>query len=455
MNLPTPTEETIAAVATAISAGQGGIAVIRISGALAEKTAKSVVHVPGEQAWASHSILYGQVIDDKTQELIDEVLVLLMHGPRSFTGEDVVEIHCHGGLIAVQRVLRRVLNCPQVRRAYPGEFSERAVLNGRLELTQAEAISELISARSEKAAQLAMSGISGEINKEILKLRAKLLDQLSELEARVDFEDDLPPLNQNQFFNEILLVQNELQRLIDNSKKGGYIRNGLQVSLIGLPNVGKSSVLNRLSKIDRSIVTDIPGTTRDLLEMDIVLKGVPITLIDTAGIHSTKDKVEKLGIEKSHQAIKSSDLIVLIFDISKGWNDEDQDLLNQIPPVIPRVIVGNKSDIMVNSPEVQPDVVFSALTGEGESNLVKSLLEKSGASDVEELKMTLNERQLDLAILAKASLEKTQEMASQKLPWDFWTIDLREAINKLGELSGEEITESLLDRIFSKFCIGK
>ena len=455
MNLINSAEETIAAVATAISAGQGGIAVIRISGKLAIKTAKSIVHIPGQQRWESHRILYGHVLDHKTQELIDEVLVLVMHGPRSFTGEDVVEIHCHGGLIAVQRVLKQILEFSQVRRAYPGEFSERAVLNGRLDLTQAEAIGDLIGARSEKAAQLAMSGISGEINKQIIKLRTQLLDQLSELEARVDFEDELPPLNQNHFLNEILLVQNALQSLIDNSKRGTYIRNGLQVSLIGLPNVGKSSVLNRLSKIERSIVTDIPGTTRDLLEIDIVLEGVPITLIDTAGIHSTKDKVEKLGIKKSHEAIKNSDIVVLIFDISKGWNEDNQNLLNQIPKGIPRIIVGNKSDIMICSSQLQPDVIFSALTGKGESNFIKALLEGAGANDIEQLKITLNERQLDLAILAKASLEKTQEMASQKLPWDFWTIDLREAINKLGELSGEEITESLLDRIFSKFCIGK
>tara|TARA_Y100001968_G_scaffold51762_1_gene42730 strand:- start:41030 stop:42397 length:1368 start_codon:yes stop_codon:yes gene_type:complete len=455
MNLTFPNEETIAAIATANSAGQGGIAIIRISGPLAEETGKRIVHVPGNQVWESHHILYGQVIDSQTQELIDEVLVLFMKSPRSFTGEDVVEIHCHGGLIAVQRVLKQVLLCPQTRRAFPGEFSERAVLNGRLDLTQAEAILELISARSEKAAQLAMSGISGEINKQISGLRNQLLDLLSELEARVDFEDELPPLNENQFLNEILMVRNALQALIDNSKRSAVVRHGLQISLIGLPNVGKSSVLNRLSKVDRAIVTDIPGTTRDLLEMEIILEGVPIILIDTAGIHATQDTVEKLGIEKSHQAIQSSDLVVYIFDISKGWSKDDQTLLSQIPDRVPKIIIGNKSDICISPSKIKPDIIFSALTGEGESNLVKALLNKCGASDIEPLKVTLNERQLELAILAKSSLDKTQNMASQKLPWDFWTIDLREAIHKLGELSGEEITESLLDRIFSKFCIGK
>ena len=455
MNLPFSTEETIAAVATAIAPGQGGIAVIRISGSLAKKTAENILQIPGKQIWESHHIIYGQVMSKQTKELIDEVLVLFMKAPRSFTGEDVVEIHCHGGLIAVQRVLKRILIEPNVRRAYPGEFSERAVLNGRLGLTQAESISELISARSEKAAQLAMSGISGQINDQIIDLRAKLLDQLSEIEARVDFEDELPPLNQDLLLDEIKSVHNALQKLIDNSKRGTYIRNGLQASLIGLPNVGKSSVLNHLSKIERSIVTDIPGTTRDVLEIEIILEGVPITLIDTAGIHLTQDKIEKLGIEKSFEAIKNSDIVLFVFDISKGWSNDDQKLLDQIPKKIPRIIIGNKSDIFISSSKFKVDVVFSALTGEGESNLIKSLLKRCGASDIEQLKVNLNERQLDLAILAKASLDKTMTMASQKLPWDFWTIDLREAIHKLGELSGQEITESLLDRIFSKFCIGK
>ena len=450
-----PTEETIAAIATAVSVGQGGIAIIRISGKFAVEAAKVIVDIKGNQIWSSHNILYGHVKDKRTKEIIDEVLILYMKSPRSFTGEDVVEIHCHGGLIAVQRVLELILLHPKVRRALPGEFSERAVLNERLGLTQAEAISDLINARSEKAAKIAVSGMSGGINKRICNLRKQLLDQLCELEARVDFEDELPPINQDKFFNEILLVKNALQDLINDSRRSAFIRKGLKVALIGLPNVGKSSLLNRLSKNEKAIVTDIPGTTRDQLESQIVLEGLPITLIDTAGIHAAKDKVEKLGIEKSFQAIQNSDIIILIFDISNGWTENDQNLLKEIPKQMPRIIVGNKSDISVAPTKIKPDVILSAFTGEGEPKLVKVLLEACGANKLEDLEISLNERQIDLAILATASLEKTQGMKSQKLPLDFWTIDLREAIQKLGELSGEDINEALLDRIFSKFCIGK
>ena len=203
MNFNFPTEETIAAVASAVAPGQGGVAVIRISGSLAKQAAKNIVSTPGTQVWDSHTILYGHVIDQENQQKIDEVLILIMDAPRSFTGEDVVEIHCHGGLINVQRVLEQVLSQPLVRRAYPGEFSQRAVLNGKLDLTQAEAINELISARSNKAAELAMAGINGTLGLQINQLKERLLDQLSEIEARIDFEDDLPALNKTKVIKDL------------------------------------------------------------------------------------------------------------------------------------------------------------------------------------------------------------------------------------------------------------
>ena len=455
MSLSFPVEDTIAAVATAVSPGQGGIAIIRVSGPLAFKASKSVLSIPGKYKWESHSILYGHVINNQTNELIDEVLVLLMQAPRSFTGEDVVEIHCHGGLIAVQRVLKLLLLYPQVRRANPGEFSERAVLNGRLSLTQAEAISDLISARSQKAASLAMTGICGQINSQINSLKTRLIDQLSELEARVDFEDELPPLNQDKLISEVIDVQNSLEKLIDDTQRSSAVRNGLKVALIGLPNVGKSSLLNRLSKTERAIVTDLPGTTRDLLEMPIVLEGVPMTLVDTAGIHSTQNKIEKLGIKLSQETLLTSDIVLFIFDLSKGWDERNQELLEQIPTNTPRILVGNKSDIKVSHLKIDPDITFSSLTGEGEDSLIRSLLQTAGIHEITGLEIALNERQLELALLAKTALDRTKQMSDENLPWDFWTIDLREAIQKLSELSGDDITESVLDRIFSKFCIGK
>ncbi len=469
MSSPILHQQTIAAVATAVAPGQGGIAVVRLSGPAAEVVGRSVVSIPGQQLWASHRVVYGHVMDESGNERIDEVLVLLMKGPRSFTGEDVVEIHCHGGLMAVQRVLERVLAQPHVRRALPGEFSQRAVLNGRLDLTQAEAISELVAARSRRAAQLAMTGVDGGIQRRITSLRERLLDQLSELEARVDFEEDLPPLDGAELLIELQCVRRELEQLVEDAKRGDVLRQGLQVALVGCPNVGKSSLLNRLSRRERAIVTDLPGTTRDVLESEIVLEGVPITLVDTAGIRGTQDALEQLGIDRSHQALAAADVVLLVFDLSLGWTSDDAALLAQIPDDLPRLLVGNKADLqpasmaaslMVASlsDEVDaktPDVMLSALTGQGEEALIEAVLQTSGASEAQGLVVALNQRQQDLAATAAIALARTQEAAEQKLPWDFWTIDLRQAISSLGEITGEEITEAVLDRIFSRFCIGK
>ena len=469
MSSPIPHQQTIAAVATAVAPGQGGIAVVRLSGPAAEVVGRSVVSIPGQQLWASHRVLYGHVMDESGKERIDEVLVLLMKGPRSFTGEDVVEIHCHGGLMAVQRVLERVLAQPHVRRALPGEFSQRAVLNGRLDLTQAEAISELVAARSRRAAQLAMTGVDGGIQRRITSLRERLLDQLSELEARVDFEEDLPPLDGAELLGELQCVRRELEQLVEDAKRGDVLRQGLQVALVGRPNVGKSSLLNRLSRRERAIVTDLPGTTRDVLESEIVLEGVPITLVDTAGIRATQDALEQLGIDRSHQALAAADVAVLVFDLSLGWTADDAALLAQIPDDLPRLLVGNKADLQPASMAASlmvaslgnevdgktPDVMLSALTGQGEEALIEAVLKTCGASEAQGLVVALNQRQQDLAAAAAIALARTQEAAEHQLPWDFWTIDLRQAISSLGEITGEEITEAVLDRIFSRFCIGK
>ena len=450
-----PPLDTIAAVATAVAPGQGGIAVIRLSGPAAEQVGQAVVQCPGDQEWGSHRILYGHVMALDGQRRLDEVLLLLMRAPRSFTGEDVVEIHCHGGVMAVQQVLERVLERPGVRRALPGEFSQRAVLNGRLDLTQAEAVSELVSARSRRAADLAMAGLDGGIQARIMELRERLLDQLTELEARVDFEDDLPLLDGTALLNELQAVRAELLALVADGERGDALRHGLRVALVGRPNVGKSSLLNRLSRRERAIVTELPGTTRDLLESEIVLDGVPITLMDTAGIRATNDAVEQLGIARSEEALISADVVVLIVDGHVGWTEIDAQLLARIPNDVPRVVVANKSDLDGPPLPGLVDVQFSALNGAGEDALVQVLLERCGAGDAAGIVLSLNTRQRDLASAAAAALERSHEVAQQQLPWDFWTIDLREAIRGLGEITGEELTEAVLDRVFSRFCIGK
>ena len=449
---------SIAAIATAVAPGQGGIAVIRLSGPSAVRAVAAITVIPGQQEWESHRVLYGHVVAAGGVERLDEVLVLVMLAPRSFTGEDVVEIHCHGGVIAVQQVLARVLEQPGVRRALPGEFSQRAVLNGRLDLTRAEAIGDLVGARSQRAAQLAMAGLDGGIQKKMVVLRERLLDQLSELEARVDFEEDLPPLNGEALLQELQAVRLELLTLVADAERGSVLRHGLRVALVGRPNVGKSSLLNLLSRRERAIVTDLPGTTRDLLESEIVLDGVPITLLDTAGIRATRDAVEQMGIARSRDALASADLVLLLFDLAQGWSEEDQALFAQIPDGVPCLRVGNKADLRLDV-DVEAasvaDVRLSAVTGEGEQDLVRAVLERCGGLSEQPLLLALNQRQSDLAATAAEALVRSEQVAADGLPWDFWTIDLRQAIRSLGEITGEQLTESVLDRIFSRFCIGK
>jgi tRNA modification GTPase len=447
-------DDTIAAVATAIAPGEGSVAIVRVSGPDAEAIGQQLFSAPGEQLWESHRVLYGYVCDPASGERVDEALLLLMRAPRSFTRETVVEFHCHGGVISVQRVLELVL-ASGARRALPGEFSQRAFLNGRLDLTRAEAVSDLVTARSRRAAQLAMAGLDGGLQVRIAALRERLLDQLAELEARVDFEDDLPPLNGAAVADELHAVRTALEQLVVDGERGQLLRDGLRVAIVGRPNVGKSSLLNRLSCSERAIVTDLPGTTRDLVESELVLQGVPLTLLDTAGIRPTSDRVEQIGIERSRSALQAADAVLLLFDLSTGWCDDDAALRELVPAGVPLLVVGNKADQLTGAAPAPADVCISALTGAGEGDLVAQLLARCGHSDPQGVQLALNRRQQDLAASAAASLTASLEAAQQQLPWDFWTIDLRSAVRALGEITGEEVSEAVLDRVFSRFCIGK
>ena len=458
-----PNGDTIAAIATAVAAGAGSVAIVRLSGPAAEVIGRRLFVAPGSQAWESHRVLYGHVVDPADGRRVDEALLLLMRAPRSFTLEDVVEFHCHGGLVAVRRVLELVL-ASGARLAGPGEFSQRAFLNGRLDLTRAEAIGEMIAARSRRAAELAMAGIDGGLQRRIGGLRERLLDQLAELEARVDFEEDLPPLDGRQVRAELEAVRGELDRLVAESRQGELLREGLRVAIVGRPNVGKSSLLNLLSRRERAIVTDLPGTTRDLLESDLVLDGVPLTLLDTAGIRPTDDRVELLGIERSRQALAGADAVLLLFDLLAGWTVADQELRALVPEGVPLLLVGNKLDALPagaapgsvpSAPPEAPLVRISALTGAGRDGLVAALLGLCGGTEIQGLQVALNGRQRELAAAAATSLERSLETAALDLPWDFWTIDLRGAITGLGAITGEDVSEAVLERIFSRFCIGK
>ena len=469
---------TIAAIATAVAPGQGSVAIVRLSGPAAEPIGRRLFRAPGCQAWESHRVLYGHVVDPASGERVDEALLLLMRAPRSFTREDVVELHCHGGLVVVRRVLELVL-AAGARLAGPGEFSQRAFLNGRLDLTRAEALMEMVAARSRRAAQLAMAGLDGGLQRRISALRERLLDQLAELEARVDFEDDLPPLDADAVRAELEAVGGELAAMLAEAQQGQLLREGLRVAIVGRPNVGKSSLLNRLSRRERAIVTELPGTTRDLLETELVLEGVPLTLLDTAGIRPTSDPVERLGIARSLEALASADAVLLLFDLAVGWTAADQELLQRVPAGVPLLRVGNKADCLATAPGLAAtpglatatglaatageagaapppaDLAISALQGEGLEALGRLLLQRCGAGEAQAITVALNARQRELAAAAALALGRTGEAAAAGLPWDFWTIDLRDAVRQLGAICGEEISEAVLERIFSRFCIGK
>lgn len=452
---------TIAAIATAIVPQQGSVGIVRVSGSAALKIAETLFRAPGRQIWESHRILYGHIRRPKTQELVDEALLLIMKAPRSFTREDVVEFHCHGGIMAVQQVLQLCLE-HGARLAGPGEFSLRAFLNGRLDLTQAESISDLVGAKSPAAAQSALAGLQGKLAQPIRKLRATCLDVLAEIEARIDFEEDLPPLDEAKTCLEINHILAELSTILATADRGELLRTGLKVAIVGRPNVGKSSLLNAWSRSDRAIVTDLPGTTRDVVESQLVVGGIPVQVLDTAGIRETEDKVEKIGVERSRAAAKQADLVLLTIDAESGWTEEDSEIYEQVKHR-QLIIIINKIDLVKTIPElpfsseIHPIVAAAAALDRGIADLETAILDAVSGGNLQAANsdLAINQRQAAALTRAKISLEQCTDTISNKLPLDFWTIDLRGAIQALGEVTGEEVTESVLDRIFSRFCIGK
>jgi tRNA modification GTPase len=474
-------QDTIAAIATAIVPEQGSVGIVRLSGAEAVAIARVLFHAPGQQAWESHRILYGYVRRPGTQTAIDEALLLLMLAPRSYTREDVVEFHCHGGMMAVQQVLQACLDCG-ARLAEPGEFTLRAFLNGRIDLTQAESIADLVGARSPQAAQSALAGLQGKLAQPIRQLRATCLDILAEVEARIDFEDDLPPLDEDLIKTQLAQVLAAVTNLLDTADRGELLRSGLKVAIVGRPNVGKSSLLNAWSRSDRAIVTALPGTTRDVVESQLVVGGIPIQVLDTAGIREAEDVVEQIGVERSRKAAQSADLVLLTLDASQGWTAADQEIYEQVKGRS-LIVVMNKVDLLMRA-EIEgergrggegerkthslpphpltpspphPVVHTAAAQNQGIDALERAILQiaQAGKLTAANLDLAINQRQAAALTRAKTALQHVQETIAQQLPLDFWSIDLRSAIQALGEITGEEVTESVLDRIFSRFCIGK
>jgi len=456
--------DTIAAIATAIVPQQGSVGIVRVSGSEAMAIAQTLFQAPGQQAWESHRILYGYIRRPDTRQIVDEALLMLMLAPRSYTREDVVEFHCHGGIIAVQQVLQLCLE-QGARLAEPGEFTLRAFLNGRLDLTQAESVADLVGAQSPQAAQMAVAGIQGKLAQPIRQLRSTCLAILAEVEARIDFEDDLPPLDEAWVKLQLEEVLTAVEQVLATADRGELLRSGLKVAIVGRPNVGKSSLLNAWSRSDRAIVTDLPGTTRDVVESQLVVGGIPVQVLDTAGIRETTDQVEKIGVARSRSVAEAADLVLLTIDAQAGWTEADQEIYQQVSHR-PLILVINKVDLVeadvpflnfqaIESLKIHSVVKTTAAQNRGIDELEQVILAVTGNLQVANLDLAINQRQSAALTRAQMALAQVQQTIAQQMPLDFWTIDLRAAIQALGEITGEEMTESVLSQIFSRFCIGK
>jgi tRNA modification GTPase len=464
--------ETIVAIATAIVPEQGSVGIVRMSGPQALVIGRRLFDAPGQQVWESHRILYGFVRQPETGAVVDEALLLVMQGPRSFTREDVVEFHCHGGMVVVQQVLQLCL-VQGARLAQPGEFTLRAFLNGRLDLTQAEGVADLVGAKSPQAAQAALAGVRGKLAEPIRRLRGQCLDILAEVEARIDFEEDLPPLDEGAIAVQLGTVRESVAQILATAERGELLRVGLKVAIVGRPNVGKSSLLNAWSRSDRAIVTDLPGTTRDVVESQLVVVGIPVQVLDTAGIRDTEDVVEQMGVARSRAAAAEADVIVFVVDAQAGWTAADQEIYDAVGDR-PLLIVQNKVDLVSGNLDANPDADANRLTtawphrtvptvqtaaalNQGIDALEQGILALVQAEQVQaaSLDFAINQRQAAVLLRAQVALEQVQGTIAAQLPLDFWTIDLRSAIQALGEVIGEDVTESVLERIFSRFCIGK
>ncbi|KOF57522.1 MULTISPECIES: tRNA uridine-5-carboxymethylaminomethyl(34) synthesis GTPase MnmE [Clostridium] len=455
--------DTIAAISTAV--GSSGISIIRVSGDKALNIVDKIFMSKSNRSikdMNSYTMRYGSIVSLEDRSIIDEVIVSYMKGPKSFTAEDVVEINCHGGAYPTKSVLEEVLKSG-ARIAEPGEFSKRAFLNGRVDLSQAEAIMDIINSKTEISMKSAVEQSKGKISSEITKLRDNLLEMIAHIEATVDYpEDDLEEMTGEKVSKELRDILSEINRLIDTADEGKILREGLNTVIVGKPNVGKSSLLNLLLKEKRAIVTDIPGTTRDVIEEYINISGVPIKIVDTAGIRETDDEVEKIGVEKSKEKIEDADLIIFMVDSSKEIDSEDIKIINEIK-YKKYIVLLNKCDLnekmdknIFKDLNREYIIEFSTKTGQGLDalkNLIKELFFKGDISS-KELIIT-NSRHKEALINARESCEAALNALKNTDAIDLASIDIRNAWTYLGEITGDTLEEDLIDKIFKNFCLGK
>ena len=457
--------DTIAAISTA--PGEGAIGIVRISGDLAISIASSIYQCGTKQLeeQKTHTIHYGHIVDPKSGEVYDEVMVSVLRAPKTFTREDIVEINCHGGIVAINRVLQLVLRMG-ARLAEPGEFTKRAFLNGRIDLSQAEAVMDLIRAKTDKSMQLAMRQLDGQLSHLIQNLRQEILNTLAQVEVNIDYPeyDDVEEMTLQLLREKTQQVLQGIRALLNTASQGKILRDGLKTAIVGRPNVGKSSLLNVLLREEKAIVTDIAGTTRDTIEEYVNVRGVPLQLIDTAGIRETDDIVEKIGVERSRKALKEADFVLLLLNQSETLQEEDIRLL-ETTKGMKRIILFNKTDLpsKLSKEDIAP-------YAQEEEIVTTSMLNKEGIDQLEEkiagyfFQGQMNERDATylsntrhIALLEKAeqALVEVQNGIEMEMPVDLIQIDFTRAWDLLGEITGDSVQDELLTQLFSQFCLGK
>ena len=449
--------DTIAAISTAL--GVGAISIVRLSGPDAIEIVNNCFTGKNLEKAPSHTIHYGHIKDN--DEVIDEVLISVMKSPKTYTTEDVVEINCHGGIISTKRILETMLT-HGARLAEPGEFTKRAFLNGRIDLVKSEAVMDIIDSKSEEANKLALSQLSGSTSNMIHNFREKLKQLLASIEVNIDYPEyyDIEVVTKDQIKNELKYMKKELEKVIKESKNSTLIKEGIKTVIIGRPNVGKSSILNKLLEQEKAIVTDIAGTTRDIVEGDIYLDGILLNIIDTAGIRDTEDVVEKIGVEKSLSMIDDADLVIVVLNNNEELTKEDQEILEKTKNK-ERIIVINKNDlprkINIKDQELENIVETNANTVEGIKELKEKIVELFELETIKSKDYTYltNARQISLAKQAYQSLKEAEESLKDNLPIDMIEIDLKDAFDLLGEIIGETYSEEILDHLFANFCVGK
>ena len=449
--------DTIVAISTAL--GVGAISIVRLSGNEAIEIVNNCFKGKDLTKVESHTINYGHIVDN--DEVIDEVLVSIMKAPKTYTTEDVVEINCHGGIISTKRILETML-IHGARLAEPGEFTKRAFLNGRIDLVKSEAVMDIIDSKSEEANKLALSQLTGTTSNMIKKFRDKLKQLLASIEVNIDYPEyyDIEVVTKEKIEKELKVMKEDLKKVIKESKNSTLIKEGIKTVIIGRPNVGKSSILNKLLEQEKAIVTDIAGTTRDIVEGEIYLDGILLNIIDTAGIRSTEDIVEKLGVEKSLSMIDDADLVIVVLNNNESLTKEDEEILEKTKDK-ERIIVINKNDlekkININSKELKNIVYTNTNSTEGIKALKEKIIELFQLENIKSKDYTYltNARQISLAKKAYQSLHDAEEGLKNDLPIDMIEIDLKETFDLLGEIIGETYSEEILDHLFANFCVGK